>query len=106
MVAMTDASGGVTHSYAYDPYGVTTETTSPAVANPWRYTGQHQDVSTGLYKMGARYYQPELGRWTQPDQSGLEGNAYLYAAGNPVNSLIPLGLARSSPSVLSGCSAK
>jgi uncharacterized protein RhaS with RHS repeats len=61
VAALTDASGAVTHSYAYDPYGVTTETTSSAVANPWRYTGQYQDLATGLYKMGARYYQPELG---------------------------------------------
>jgi hypothetical protein len=52
VAAVTDASGAVIHSYAYDPYGVTTETTSSAVANPWRYTGQYQDVATGLYKMG------------------------------------------------------
>jgi RHS repeat-associated protein len=92
VATITDASGGVTHSYAYDPYGVTTETTSSAVANPWRYTGQYQDVSTGLYKMGARYYQPELGRWTQPDPSGLDSNAYLYVGGNPVNFVDPSGL--------------
>jgi RHS repeat-associated protein len=34
---------------------------------PWRYTGQDLDVATGLYKMGGRYYQPELERWTQLD---------------------------------------
>ncbi len=84
VVALTDASGAVSHFYTYDPYGVTTETTSSPVANPWRYTGQYQDAVTGLYKMGARYYQPELGRWTQPDPSGQEANAYLYAVGNPV----------------------
>ncbi len=93
MVALTDASGAVSHSYTYDPYGVTTETTaSGAVANPWRYTGQYQDAATGLYKMGARYYQPELGRWTQPDPSGQEANAYLYAGGNPANFIDPSGL--------------
>jgi RHS repeat-associated protein len=92
VVALTDGSGAVTHSYSYDPYGVTTETTSSAVANPWRYTGQYQDTTTGLYKMGARYYQPELGRWTQPDPSGLDANAYLYVGGNPVNFVDPSGL--------------
>jgi RHS repeat-associated protein len=92
VAAVTDASGAVTHSYTYDPYGVTTETTSSAVTNPWRYTGQYQDVATGLYKMGARYYQPELGRWTQPDPSGLDTNAYLYVGGNPVNFIDPSGL--------------
>ncbi len=92
VAAMTDASGAVTHSYTYDPYGVTTETTSSALANPWRYTGQYFDVSTGLYKMGARYYQPELGRWTQLDPSGLDANPYVYAASDPINNSDPTGL--------------
>jgi uncharacterized protein RhaS with RHS repeats len=42
--------------------------------------------------MGARYYQPELGRWTQPDPSGLDANAYAYVGGNPVNFIDPSGL--------------
>lgn len=42
--------------------------------------------------MGARYYQPELGRWTQPDPSGQEANAYLYVGGNPANFVDPSGL--------------
>ncbi len=59
--------------------------------NPWRYAGQYQDTSTGLYKMGARYYQPELGRWSQQDPSGQDGNAYAYVDGNPVNFTDPTG---------------
>jgi RHS repeat-associated protein len=84
----------VTNSYTYDPFGVTTETKAllTNVFNPWRYAGQYQDTTTGLYKMGARYYQPELGRWTQPDPSGAEANAYLYVGGNPVNFVDPTGL--------------
>ncbi len=84
----------MTNSYTYDPFGVTTETKAllTNVFNPWRYTGQYQDTTTGLYKMGARYYQPELGRWTQRDPSGLEANAYLYVAGNPINFIDPSGL--------------
>ncbi len=93
VAAMTDSSGAVTHSYSYDPYGVTSETTSSALVNPWRYTGQYQDLSTGLYKMGARYYQPDLGRWTQRDPSGLDANAYAYVGGNPVNFVDPSGFA-------------
>jgi RHS repeat-associated protein len=83
----------VTNTYTYDPYGLTTKVTfAGAVANPWRYTGQYQDTTTGLYKIGARYYQAELGRWTQPDPSGLDQNAHLYVAGNPVNFTDPSGL--------------
>ncbi len=95
VVAVTSSSGSVTNSYTYDPFGVTTETkaTLTNVFNPWRYTGQYQDTSTGLYKMGARYYQPELGRWTQQDPSGLDANAYAYVGGNPVNLIDPAGTA-------------
>ncbi len=94
VVAVTDASGTVTNSYTYDPFGVTTETKAPGTNtfNPWRYTSQYQDTSTGLYKVGARYYQPELGRWTQTDPSGLDSHPYAYAASNPVNNSDPTGL--------------
>jgi RHS repeat-associated protein len=68
------------------------------VFNPWRYTGQYQDITTGLYKIEARYYQPELGRWTQPDPSGQDANAYLHVAASPVNLVDPSG---EFPSVIS-----
>ncbi|MEV5737642.1 RHS repeat-associated core domain-containing protein [Streptomyces sp. NPDC052292] len=45
-----------------------------------------------MYKMGARYYDPALGRFTQPDPSGKESNAHLYAVGDPVNLGDPTGL--------------
>ena len=35
-----------------------------ATNNPRRWVGAYQD-GTGLYKMGHRYYDPTLGRWTQ-----------------------------------------
>ncbi|HSH61576.1 MAG TPA: RHS repeat-associated core domain-containing protein [Acidimicrobiales bacterium] len=94
VVAVTSSSGSVTNSYTYDPFGVTTETKAllTDVFNPWRYAGQYEDTTTGLYKMGARYYQPELGRWTQQDPSGQEANAYLYAGSNPINAVDPSGL--------------
>jgi len=42
--------------------------------------------------MGVRYYDPHLGRFTQPDPSGQEANPYLYAGGDPVNHTDPTGL--------------
>jgi len=41
--------------------GVLAQTTN------YRYTGQELDPSSGLYYYGQRYYQPEVGRFTQPD---------------------------------------
>jgi hypothetical protein len=43
-------------------------------------------------KLGARYYNPTTGRFTQPDPSGKEANTYNYTACNPVNSTDPSGL--------------
>ncbi len=53
-------------TYQYDPYGNLTSSTG-SVANPWRFAGGYFDSGTGLYKFGARYYDPTLGRWSQQD---------------------------------------
>ncbi|MEE1801406.1 RHS repeat-associated core domain-containing protein, partial [Streptomyces sp. JV176] len=47
---------------------------------------------TGLYHYAARYYDPNIARFTQPDPSGQEKNPYLYAEGDPVNRIDPDGL--------------
>jgi RHS repeat-associated protein len=57
-----------------------------------RYIGGYQE-STNLYKMGARYYDATLGRFTQIDPSGQEKQQYSYAGCNPINSADPTGLA-------------
>ncbi|MFH8993361.1 RHS repeat-associated core domain-containing protein, partial [Streptomyces sp. NPDC017940] len=46
---------------------------------------------TGLYHFKARYYDPHMTRFTQPDPSGQEKNPYLYAEGDPVNKIDPNG---------------
>ncbi|MFJ4569813.1 RHS repeat-associated core domain-containing protein, partial [Streptomyces caelestis] len=66
-------------------------TPTEVVPQPYRYSGAYLDP-TGLYKMGHRYYDPTLGRFTQPDPSGQESNAYLYADGDPINNTDPTGL--------------
>ncbi|MFB6752527.1 RHS repeat-associated core domain-containing protein [Streptomyces sp. NPDC056353] len=42
--------------------------------------------------MGHRYYDPTLGRFTQPDPSGQETNPYLYAGVTPSTRPILAGL--------------
>ncbi|MFE0893656.1 RHS repeat-associated core domain-containing protein [Streptomyces rochei] len=90
-LGLVDDTGKRTHTYAYGPTGLPRGTTTEAVPQPYRYAGAYADP-TGLYKMGHRYYDPTLGRFTQPDPSGQEKNAYLYADGDPVNRTDPTGL--------------
>ncbi|WP_345669848.1 RHS repeat-associated core domain-containing protein [Streptomyces similanensis] len=89
VIGLADTTGKRTATYTYGPYGETR--TNTGTQQPFHYTSAYLDPS-GLYKMGARYYDPALGRFTQPDPSGKEQNTYLYAAGDPVNRNDPTGL--------------
>ncbi|MFG3078095.1 RHS repeat-associated core domain-containing protein [Streptomyces sp. NPDC048225] len=88
VVGLVDASGRRTATYSYGPYGE--PRVNSGTDQPFRYTSTYLDP-TGLYQMDARYYDPGLGRFTQPDPAGEEQNAYLYAAGDPVNHTDPTG---------------
>jgi hypothetical protein len=52
------------------------------------------DEQNGLLYMRARYYIPELGRFTSKDPVGLLGgpNFYAYAMNDPIGLMDPLGL--------------
>ncbi|WP_434100830.1 RHS repeat-associated core domain-containing protein [Streptomyces pharetrae] len=91
VLGLVDDAGKRTHTYAYDPTGLPRGTATEAAPQPFRYTSAYLDP-TGLYKMGARYYDPQLGRFTQPDPSGQETNSYLYAGGDPISNSDPSGL--------------
>lgn len=75
LIGMT--TDGAAHYYTTSIQGAPSTVTSP--------TG-------GLYNMGARQYDRTTNRFTQVDPSGKETNAYLYAAGDPVNRTDPTGL--------------
>ena len=59
-----------------------------------RLPGQYYDELTGLHYNLNRYYNPELGRYMEPDPIGLEGgsNPYVYAGNNPISNIDPSGL--------------
>ncbi|MBC3433988.1 RHS domain-containing protein [Pseudomonas sp. BW16M2] len=58
-----------------------------------RFQGQYLDRETGLHYNLFRYYDPQSGRFTQPDPIGLEGGINLYRyAPNPVGGIDPHGL--------------
>ncbi len=79
VVALADGDGNKVNTYAYSPRGVRIlARSSEPVAQPYRFAGGYQDP-TGLYHFQARYYDANIGRFTQPDPSGQEKNPYLYA---------------------------
>ncbi|OQJ62452.1 hypothetical protein B5P24_05250 [Clavibacter tessellarius] len=93
IIGMFSGAGIWEGGYSYSPYGEerATSTNSPVALNSLRYIGGYQE-STNLYKMGARYYDASLGRFTQMDPSGQEKQPYAYAACNPINNSDPTGL--------------
>ncbi len=92
VIALTDSAQAKAATYTYDSWGVGTAIGTAAAANPFRYAGGYKDNTSNLTKFGARYYDPKIGRFTQPDPSGQEDNTYLYAGANPINNTDSSGL--------------
>jgi RHS repeat-associated protein len=88
--AITNADGSqVLLSTGYTPYGSSAYSTGSATIK-YQYTGQEKDAC-GLMYYNARYYDPELGRFIQPDTM-LDGlNRYTYCGGNPIMYSDPSG---------------
>ncbi len=95
---LTDSGGNLTQHYEYSAYGRDRYTYSTsAFPVSQRFTSQVKDEDTGLYYYGARYYDPELGRFIQPDTiiSDLGNpqtyNHYSYTLNNPLRYTDPTG---------------
>lgn len=84
-IAMTDASGTVTHSYSYDAWGKVTDMIE-ADENRFRYVGMYGVMyeTNDLTYMRARYYDAEIGRFLSEDPI-WSTNLYPYANNNPTN---------------------
>ncbi|MHB1452999.1 MAG: RHS repeat-associated core domain-containing protein [Saccharofermentanales bacterium] len=64
-------------------------------ALPYRYRGYRYDVETGLYYVTSRYYDPNIGRFLNADDTDvmiehlsdslISTNLYTYCLNNPVN---------------------
>ncbi|MGN6656007.1 MAG: RHS repeat-associated core domain-containing protein [Rhodanobacter sp.] len=89
-LAEADASGNITATFDYAPYGSQALGTPPSGPG---YTGHVNDPDTGLVYMQARYYDPGTGQFLSPDPVGpLPGNTfnfnrYAYANNNPILNL-------------------
>ena len=94
-VAITDSSGSIVNKYAYDAFGSVLKS-EEQITNPFKYVGRFgvMDEGNGLLYMRARYYDPEVGRFTNKDPIGLSGglNLYAYVGNNPVKFVDPIGL--------------
>ena len=89
--AITDATGAVTASYEYEPFGVTIKTIGTDQDN-LGFAGKRLDAGSGLSYFGARYYDSEMGRFISRDPAQDGRNWYVYCANNPLGYRDPNGL--------------
>ena len=96
-MALSDAAGGEVGRVQYDPYGEVLTSTLPADLTDRLFTSQRFDSSTGLYYYNARYYDPHLGRFIQPDTlvpdplNPQAWNRFSYCYNNPTSYVDPSG---------------
>ncbi|MBI5873337.1 MAG: hypothetical protein HZB36_04250 [Candidatus Omnitrophica bacterium] len=92
---ITDQNGQQVSHYEYTPYG-TIATAEGSDVTRYKFTGKELD-NTGLYFYGARYYDPEIGRFVTADtivQAPYDPqslNRYTYCRNNPLNYVDPTG---------------
>ena len=95
VTSVTGADGAVAARYSYDAFGKAREVEGAAAAwNPYRFTSRTFDAQAELYHYRARYYAPELGRFTTTDPTGIAGgvNLYTYVNNDPLRFNDPDGL--------------
>jgi RHS repeat-associated protein len=85
--------GQVVAAYDYLPYGQLMRSygSDPAAEIFYRYTGQEWDEETGLYNYHARLYDPDIGRFYQPDPREQYFSPYKYVGNSPVSLVDPDG---------------
>ena len=90
-----NSTGQFTNTEMYLPYGGIRG--SSTVTTPYRFTGQREEASFGLYYYNARWYDPVLGRFIQADTIVPEPgnpqslNRYSYVLNSPVRYSDPSG---------------
>ena len=93
----TDAAGNVLWKENYQPYGDKLNKQPASAGNKVGFAGKPYDGNTGLSYMGARYYDPVIGRFMGIDPKGANPedvhslNRYAYANNNPYKFVDPDG---------------
>jgi RHS repeat-associated protein len=91
--AAMDETGKVIWRWESDAFGSTPANEDPdgdgvKTTVNLRFPGQYYDQETGLYYNWHRYYDPEMGQYTQSDPIGLAGGSFstfAYVRGNPIS---------------------
>ncbi len=95
VVALSNASGSIQNSYAWDLFGSSLAATE-TVTNPLGYTARVM-ADAGLHYYRARYYEPAVGRFASEDPLQevtplAGGEIYGYVRNSPVMFSDPMGL--------------
>ena len=98
VMQILDASGNNVASYTYNAWGKILNLNNSTSANigdlnPIRYRGYYYDTETGLYYLKSRYYDPEICRFVNADDTSAIGangdflglNLFAYCVNSPVN---------------------
>jgi RHS repeat-associated protein len=91
---LTDNTGVVKDTLAYDAYGNITSETASAYRGNYAWTGREFDGTTGLQYNRARFYDPKTGRWIEQDLLGFgagDSNLYRYVKNGSTNATDPSG---------------
>jgi RHS repeat-associated protein len=102
-ILLTDIGGNIREQYDYDAFGMpyfysaggNTLAAAAQWGNRFLFTGREWLAELRIYDYRARQYQPELGRFLQPDPQEFAGgdyNLYRYCHNDPVNKSDPSGL--------------
>jgi RHS repeat-associated protein len=89
--------GKVTDKYVFDAWGNTLSYTG-STDQPYQYVGEQgyythtQDSEFGLMQLGVRFYDAEIGRFTQTDPASYGLNLYTYVDSKPCLFVDPKGL--------------
>jgi RHS repeat-associated protein len=97
LTEVTDENQQIVGRARYDAYGRVLSNTIPLTLTQRLYAGALYDPDTGLYKIGARWYDPDIGLWLTPDSvvpdiyNPIAWNPYAFNYDNPVNYVDPSG---------------
>lgn len=78
-------------AFDYLPYGGLARSFGITDLIPFRFASQEWDEDLDLYNFQARIYDPDLGRFYQPDPKAQYASPYIYAGNSPITMIDPSG---------------